>query len=196
MEAPPPPVTVLGENHQSGVYLLRVRVARPVEVVFGKFLNGQPVLVPAGTYVYIGSASGVRGSAALAHRLMRHATRRAGAAPHAIQDSLLAALRAHRLGPPGLQPPSGKKLFWHIDFLLESPAAALSHILILRGDQPLERALARQLACEPGVGVVKRPGGAGYTRGQCQKTIWWEEQIERLGKDLFGKRYCGSMKVV
>jgi len=143
--------------------------------------------VPVGTFVYIGSAGGARGSTALAHRLVRHATRRAGAAPQAIQDSLLAALRAHRLGPPDLQPPSRKKLFWHIDFLLESPAAALSHILILRGDQPLESTLARALACEPGVeGLVKGLGardtpGATHLLKVPDETIWWEEQIKRLG---------------
>jgi Uri superfamily endonuclease len=181
-----PPVAVLGEGAQSGAYLLRIQVAEAVDIVFGKFLAGRPLLVPAGAYVYIGSAGGVQGSATLAHRSLRHATRGADGPPHAIRDPLLAALRAHHLGRPGLQPPSRKKLFWHIDFLLESPAAALSHILILCSDRRMEKALARRLVAEPEVRVLVKGLGARDTPGATHvlqvpdRTAWWGELVRRI----------------
>ena len=178
---------IQGSDAQSGAYLLRIQVAEAVDIVFGRFLDGIPLMVPAGTFVYVGSAGGVQGSAALAHRLVRHATRRAAALPHAIRECMLAAFCACRLGPPGLQAPSGKKLFWHVDYLLESPAAALRHAFILRSALRIESVLARRLAREPEVRALAKGLGAADTPGATHllqvpdHVIWWGEWVERLG---------------
>jgi Uri superfamily endonuclease len=189
---PHPQVTILGDSTQSGAYLLRIQVAEAVDIVFGRFLGGRPLTTPAGTYVYIGSAGGVRGSASLAYRLVRHATRLAGAPPHAICEPLLAAFRAQRLGPPGLRLPAGKKLFWHIDYLLESPAANLSQILVIRSDLRVEKALARHLACDPevrglakGLGAADSPGATHLLKGP-DRTAWWRKLIKQLSDDKEG----------
>ena len=42
------PILVVGDDSLGGTYLLRLRVVRKVAVQFGRFGQGQPVVVPAG----------------------------------------------------------------------------------------------------------------------------------------------------
>ena len=100
-----------GESVQ-GTYLLRVRVSEPIGIAFGRFKGGAPISVSAGDYVYVGSARAPRGAASLSHRLVRHATRSEGKPPHRIRHALIGAY--------GVPAPARKRLFWNVDYLLES----------------------------------------------------------------------------
>jgi Uri superfamily endonuclease len=136
-------ITAWGDEGSGGTYLLWLTVAAPVAVVFGRFQGGQPVLVPAGNALYVGSAMG-----GLAARLLRHATRCAGP-PQPIRAAMLAEFPALGLTNGRCHPPSGKKLHWHIDYLVEETAVTLTHVLLIRRPQRLEETLAHCLAAQP-----------------------------------------------
>ncbi|HSG42615.1 MAG TPA: hypothetical protein VLA72_05620, partial [Anaerolineales bacterium] len=53
---PADPITVLGDNSQSGCYLLRMRITQPITVSFGRFNQGRPLALAPGASVYVGSA--------------------------------------------------------------------------------------------------------------------------------------------
>lgn len=176
------PITIGGDSAcRGGVYVLHVRLVAPRAVVFGRFRGGQPIAVPAGDIFYVGSALG-----GLAARLLRHATRSAvcreahqralpageehakalgyePGSPHAIRDELAARLAAAGL-PARL--PAAKRLRWHIDYLLDEPDAALVGVWAWRTAEPLESALANQLASQPGIVPVAAGLGAGDDRGR------------------------------
>ena len=161
-----------------GVYVLRVRLAAPRAVVFGRFRGGQPILMTTGDYLYVGSALG-----GLATRLLRHATRssvrtpalqralpadedRAKALnyePHAIRGELAAHLAA--AGLPA-RPPAAKRLRWHIDYLLDERDAELIGVWAWRTAEPLESALADWLAAQPGVVPLAAGLGASDDPGR------------------------------
>ena len=139
-----------------GVYALRLTVASPLLVRFGRYASGRPIPVPAGAYLYVGSALGTRGAVALAGRLLRHATRRGGP-PHALREPLHRRLAAVGLLSPL---PAGKTLRWHIDYLLDETAVALTGIVAMRTATRLEATLVDQLLAQPGV-VPLAPGLGG-----------------------------------
>ncbi len=172
------PITIIGEDVPCGTYLLRIAVARPLTVVFGRFNGGRPVAVSAGKYVYIGSAMGMRGAASLPRRVMRHASRAFGA-PHRLRPELAAAFAAAGLGEGNLIPKK-KTLRWHIDFLLDDPAAEIDRVLILRATRRRESAVAMWLAAQAGVSAPARGLGASDARGETHvfrvpdDGDWWE----------------------
>lgn len=181
--------TLLGDDSRGGAYLLRMWVERPLSVVFGRFKQGQPIDVPAGTVAYIGSALGKKGSSSLARRLLRHASRHAAQRPHSIQAYLVEFLAATGLSDGRLPPPARKTLRWHVDYLLEETGVNLDHIVIIRSETPLEKPLARLLAADsatsplvPGLGATDNPGYAHLLRIPAEST-WWTAlpaKIERL----------------
>ena len=175
-----------------GVYVLRVAVMAPLSVVFGRFDGGRAVAVPAGDYLYVGSALGRRGATALAGRLMRHATRSqvrspalqrapqaasspptalrrsttngaGGREPHAIRAELQVRLTAAGL-PAAL--PAGKRLHWHIDYLLDVPAAEIVGVWVWRTAERLEGPLVDWLMAQPGVALLAVGLGASDDRGR------------------------------
>lgn len=151
-----------GDSGTMGAYVLLVRVANSLSIAFGRFREGHPIAVLAGAYVYAGSARG-HGATSLAGRLLRHATRSGGRPPHAIRDDLAARLAAAGLVAPL---PPAKRLRWHVDYLLDEPAAEIRGVWAIRAAVPLEAALARWLASQPGV-VPLAPGlGASDDPGQ------------------------------
>ena len=149
----------------SGVYMLRIKVAAPLSVAFGRFRGGRPVAVAAGDYLYVGSAMG-RGAVSPAGRLLRHATRSGNRPPHSLRDALLDALRAAGLATPTQQPPREKRLHWHIDYLLDEPAAELSSVTLIRTAAQLESELARRLAEQPGIAPLAAGLGAADVPGE------------------------------
>ena len=173
-------ITISGDATCSGgVYVLWLRVAAPLTVVFGRYRGGQPVAVPAGDYLYVGSALG-----GLAPRLLRHAMRSSVCSPalqrglgqredraealdykpsHAIRDKLAAQLAA--VGLPA-RLPVAKRLRWHIDYLLDEPGAELAGVWAWRTAEPLESALAGWLAAQPGVVPLAAGLGASDDRGR------------------------------
>ncbi len=102
-----------------GTYLLWMDVAEPISVAFGRFRDGEQIAIPAGAYLYVGSAMG-----GMASRLLRHASRRDVRHPHPI----LPALEAH-FGKMAASAP--KKLHWHIDYLLEETAVSFTRAFLI-----------------------------------------------------------------
>ena len=151
-----------GEGCPSGVYVLRIRVARDLRVAFGRFAGGALLDVPAGAYAYVGSALASSGSTSLLPRLLRHVTRSGARPPHAIRTQVLRACAG--IGMPGATPPRRKTLFWNIDYLLDEEDAQVVGVLAIRTTRRLEPALARLLLAQPGVSPLARGLGAHDTR--------------------------------
>jgi Uri superfamily endonuclease len=140
-------------------------VEEALAIRFGRFRQGEAVALPAGAYLYIGSAMGQKGASSLARRLVRHATRREGA-PHGIRAAMLDAFARLGLGSEDLRPRRAKGLFWHVDYLLEAPEVTLTNVLALRSSVRLEQELAALAAAQdytsapvPGLGASDVAGG-------------------------------------
>ncbi|MEN8243195.1 MAG: GIY-YIG nuclease family protein [Chloroflexota bacterium] len=150
-------ITLLGTESPGGVYLLRVYLAQPTTLTFGRHRGGTPIPLPRGEYLYIGSAL-----SALTNRLLRHATRGGNQPAHQIRDALHSTLI--ETGLKG-KLPTQKTVRWHIDYLLDLPSAEITAVLALRTDQKLEKPLAESLAAlpetlpvSPGLGASDHPG--------------------------------------
>jgi Uri superfamily endonuclease len=168
-----------GDVSQGGTYLLRLTVRQPLLIKFGRFQGGEPVSVPVGDYLYVGSALAQKGSASLARRLLRHASRSGTRPSHPIQAVLLHQLSLCGLGPSSLQSPASKKLHWHIDFLLDEAAVELTAVFLIRSHLPLEAPLARWLTQLPttqllvaGLGGTDDPGGTHLLRVMADFDFW------------------------
>jgi Uri superfamily endonuclease len=181
-------VHILGAPLPCGVYLLGIRLTQPEAITFGRYNQGHPVAVPAGEFLYIGSASGQKGSSTLAARLMRH-TCRSGTKPHhPIQPILRHALQTNGLAA---NIPRRKTVHWHIDYLLEKYRAELFAILAYRTSQNIEHGLAETLAAQPetsiladGLGASDHPGGTHLLRVHAARS-WWEklpDLLSQMGK--------------
>ncbi len=160
-----------------GTYLLRIAAEGALSIELGRFRGGREVFLPAGAYLYVGSARGERGSATLPHRLLRHATRARGA-PHPLRPALADFFKA--------EPPTRKRLRWHVDYLLEDPAAVLDAACLICDPAPLEAPLARWLLADSqvtapvkGVGASDDPGGTHLLR-VVAPPAWWVALPERL----------------
>lgn len=151
------PLTFFGDRLLvSGTYLLHMAVAADSWVVYGRYQQGTPIHTPTGQYLYIGSALGKKGSSSLPRRLLRHATR-AAEPPHPIQQPLADHFR--------MEPPTGKRLRWHVDYLLEETAVTIQHITLIHSTKRLESEIARILnhhlqisPLAPGLGATDDPG--------------------------------------
>ncbi|MFN8490056.1 MAG: DUF123 domain-containing protein [Caldilineaceae bacterium] len=155
------PILILGEEFQSGVYLLHLHVHQPLAVACGRFNRGQPLFFQPGDYVYVGSALGARG-APLANRLVRHATRSAGRPPHALRTILLEQLALGDNHAIHLRP---KKLFWHVDYVLDELAVELCGVIALRTACRLEGRLAQWLNADSCTFVIEKGLGASDHHG-------------------------------
>uniref|UniRef100_A0A540VHQ8 DUF123 domain-containing protein n=2 Tax=Litorilinea aerophila TaxID=1204385 RepID=A0A540VHQ8_9CHLR len=185
----PPAIWVGARVLPWGAYVLRIALGEDAKVAFGRFRGGEPIPLPAGDYLYVGSAMGKRGSATLARRVLRHACRSGQAPPHPIWMSLQRSLRRElqEAGfPTELPRPSPKRCFWHIDYLLDRPEAELVQVFLVGSDQRLEASLARSLAADPHTRVVAAGLGA---RDSDQAThllrveaapVWWQTLPHRL----------------
>lgn len=192
-ECLPETVTVLGQEAQCGAYLLRIRSGAPLAVRFGRYRQGAPVALAAGDYLYVGSAMGRRGASTLARRLVRHATRRKGP-PHNIHAQMLATFAELELGTGDLRPRGSKRLFWHVDYLLEQPEVTLTHVLVIRSNSRLEQALATLLAQQPytstpapGLGASDASGATHlFAVGGEVEGGWWVDLLGRVQRQWGG----------
>lgn len=173
-------VIILGDHGRYGTYVLRIRVGTALNMQVGRFNGGALVGIPAGEYLYVGSAAG-RGSGlrALARRLLRHATRSGSRSPHSIRADLAAAFEHFGLPGSVLQPPQQKKLHWHIDYLLDAAAASLEQVYAITAAQRLEVPFACQLAGDPhttilvpGLGASDNPGSTHFLHITAGES-WW-----------------------
>lgn len=181
------PFTLYGRSERQGTYLLLVRLARPICVSFGRFLNGKPLQLEAGSYLYLGSALG-KGTSTfpLARRLLRHTSRTIGKEPHAIRESLRDLLLQNNLMAKQAPDSSQKRLHWHIDYLLDRPEASIVHIVIIRSATRLEPVLARYLQSSPETSVPAERLGAQDTSHDTHLLHCSDPQtlLERLGRKL------------
>lgn len=179
-------VTILGSGEPCGAYLLRIGIARDIEVSFGRFHDGQAIPVKRGDVLYIGSAMARSGSTTLARRTLRHATRSASRPPQGLLPELTAALVASAMAPAGLHGPLRKKLHWHVDFLLDDESAILQHAYLLRTGQRLENELAEMLLADPASSIISPGLGARDHRGSTHLVrisageSWWRDLPARL----------------
>ncbi|MBZ0303673.1 MAG: DUF123 domain-containing protein [Anaerolineae bacterium] len=166
---------ILGDSTcETGTYVLRLALAEALELAFGHFQGGTPVALPAGDWVYVGSALS-RGPA-LGRRLARHATRTGNQPPHALRPAILTAF--------GIPAPRQKTLRWHIDYLLDRSEGNLTHGIAVRSTTRLETPIANLLV-EQGQ-VIVRGLGASDAPGETHLLYWpggepaWELLTARL----------------
>ena len=155
-------ITILGDPHPCGVYLLAIQLIEDEELAFGEFQHGKKISLPEGTYLYVGSAYGQHRSSSLGYRLLRHASRSGSGIPHLIRPSLEKTLNA--AGLLG-SIPKRKTLHWHIDYLLDLPTAEIRGIVALRTKWKIESEVGDRVAAEdetlilaPGLGASDYPG--------------------------------------
>ena len=135
-------IHIVGGDAQAGTYVLRIRLKENTTLQFGRFKKGKLISLPAGDYTYVGSALSEKGSASLARRLIRHATRSGDKPPHAIRKDMIDRFAECSLGPRDPLPKSGKTLFWNVDFLLDLQVAEIVNILAIRSPERLEHPIA------------------------------------------------------
>jgi Uri superfamily endonuclease len=173
-------ISFIGDQYSGGNYLLRIQVSGEVHIRFGQYREGERVRVPAGDYVYVGSAQSQLGSSTLANRLLRHATRSGGKSPHLIRTALLEQLRSERMA--GVIPRK-KNLHWHVDYLLDRSEAEIINVVVLRGSNFSESHLARivedqpeTLVFAPGLGASDDPGSTHLLAVQGGE-VWWSHMV-------------------
>lgn len=181
-----PSVLIIGSGSQAGTYILRIRLKQDTALRFGRFKKGKLISLPAGDYIYIGSALSERGSTSLARRLIRHTTRTIDKPAHTIRKKLTKRCIACGLGPRDLLPKHGKTLHWNVDFLLNLQSAEIVNIIAIRSPERLENRIAKRLEhdphteiIEPGLGANDIPGNTHLLRVQADNT-WWVSLIDSM----------------
>jgi len=180
------PIIILGNEQQSGCYILRMRAQQPLQMHFGRFKGGKEIALRAGEYLYVGSALGAAGATSLAKRLVRHATRPDPLPPHPIRAAMLTYFHLLGLGKKPLVGPTPKKLFWHIDYVLQPLTVDLVQIFAIRTTRRLEPVLAQLLADEPYTFIIEKGLGASDHRGHTHllgvqaDDQWWAALVTKL----------------
>ena len=178
-------IRILGSDSQAGTYILRIRLNQDAALQFGRFKKGKLISLPAGDYIYIGSALSERGSTSLARRLIRHATRSNDKPPHIIREEMINLFIECGLGPSDLLPKHRKTLHWNVDFLLDLQSAEIVNILGIRSPEGLENRIAKRLEhdshteiIEPGLGANDAPGNTHLLRVRADNT-WWASLADK-----------------
>ena len=174
-----PSIHIIGDDAQAGTYVLRIRLKEDTTLQFGRFKKGKLISLPAGDYIYIGSALSEKGATSLARRLIRHATRSSNKPPHAIREKMINQFAKCGLGNGYLLPRHGKTLHWNVDFLLDLQSAELINIFAIRSAERLENRIAKRLerdphteVIEPGLGANDVPGNTHLLRLRADDMGW------------------------
>ena len=181
-----PSIVIIGDDSQAGTYILRIYLKENTTLKFGRFKKGKRISLPAGDYVYIGSALSEKGATSLARRLIRHATRSNHKPPHAIREEMIHRFSECGLGPRDLHPKHGKTLHWNVDFLLDLPSAELVNIFAIRSTERLENRLAKRLEQDPHTEIIERGLGANDTPGNThllrirEDKTWWASLTDKV----------------
>ena len=192
-----PSIVIIGDDSQAGTYILRICLKQDTTLQFGRFKNGKLISLPAGDYVYVGSALSEKGATSLSRRLMRHATRSGDKPPHAIREKMVNRFIECGLGPRDLLPKRRKTLHWNIDFLLDLQPAEIVNIFAIRSSERLENRVAKRLerdphteVIEPGLGANDAPGNTHLLRVRADRT-WWAllaDNVKFLKSDCSGEK--------
>ena len=181
-----PSIVIIGDASQAGTYILRIHLKENITLKFGRFKKGKLISLPAGDYVYIGSALSEKGATALARRLIRHATRSGDKPPHPIREKMMNRFSECGLGPRDLFPKHGKTLHWNVDFLLDLQSAEIVNIFAIRSTERLENRLAKRLEqdphteiIEPGLGANDAPGNTHLLHIREDKW-WWVSLADKV----------------
>ena len=169
-----------------GCYIISIHLGTGLKNSFGRYNHGDAVFLPAGGYLYVGSARGEKGSSSLGARLMRHATRTDPARPHAIREELLSQLQNAGITA---KVPAKKQLHWHIDYLLDLPEAEINGMILLRTRQDREARLAEMLAALPQTSFPAPGLGASDHRGNThlfylQEQGDWPDRMTEISMGL------------
>jgi Uri superfamily endonuclease len=171
-------------------------VAGELALAFGGFRRGKILDVPAGDYVYVGSALSRTGPTSLGRRLARHATRTGTKPAHAIRAEIVARFRTPDLDCEDLLPRSPKRLHWNVDHLLDLESVELVGIIAIRSEIRIERELGQWLAHDPdteilhkGLGANDVPGNTHLLRVNAGDS-WWDALPERLASLMAALRHC------
>lgn len=174
-----PSIVIIDNASQAGTYVLRIRLKKDTTLQFGRFKKGKLISLPAGDYVYVGSALSEKGATSLARRLIRHATRSGNKPPHTIREEMITRFAECGLGPPDLLPKRSKTLHWNVDFLLDLQSAEIINILAIRSPERLENRIAKCLErdprteiIEPGLGANDAPGSTHLLRLRADNISW------------------------
>jgi Uri superfamily endonuclease len=95
-------------------------------------------------------------------------------------------LQAAGMGGPGLAPPAGKRVRWHVDYLLDRPEVTLTHILAVRSLRPLEATLAQRLNGDPCTVLIAPGLGASDSAAPTHllhldaPAGWWEALVDEF----------------
>lgn len=186
-----PSIHIIGNDSQAGTYILRICLKEDTTLQFGRFKQGKRISLPAGDYVYIGSALAEKGSTSLARRLIRHATRSGDKPLHAIRKKMIHQFAECGLGSGNLLPRQGKTLHWNVDFLLDLQSAEIVNIIAIRSPERLENRIAKWLEgnpqtdiIEPGLGANDAPGATHLLRFRADD-MWWASFVETVGNTCF-----------
>ena len=186
LSASPNPIVIFGGGCDGGVYMLRIHVKTALELRFGGFRRGKLIPVPAGEYLYVGSALGAKGAASLPFRLVRHATRSGGRPPHRIREHLICVLDDAGMLSAQFSPPATKRLHWNVDYLLDRLEAEIVGVIAVRTSRRLESALTRLVEDEPRTRPLARGLGANDATGETHllRVIagesWWKRLPARV----------------
>ena len=181
-----PNIVIIGDDSQAGTYILRIHLKENTTLKFGRFKKGKRISLPAGNYVYIGSALSEKGATSLGRRLIRHATRSNHKPPHPIREKMISRFIECGLGPRDLLPKHGKTLHWNVDFLLDLPSAELVNILAIRSTKRLENRIAKRLECDPHTEIIERGLGANDAPGNThllhvpEDRMWWGSLTDKV----------------
>ena len=185
----PKKIAICGDDASlGGTYILRLTVAQPLQVQFGRFQNGHLVQIPSGEMLYLGSA--LRG---LASRVLRHAMRTEGKPKQALFEPLRIKLEEKGLLHGRFRPPTQKKLHWHIDYLLDETAVSLTHAILIRSPQKLEYELGEWLLAQPETAVLVLGLGASDIKGhshllqiKSNPDLFWRDLTNSWGRRANG----------
>ncbi len=177
-----PPEAGKGSFRAAGTYLLHIELGQPAQVAFGRFQGGRVWEMPASHYIYVGSALGQRGAMTLPRRLMRHASRSASRPPHPIRAELaqaFAAVGLERLAQPPQRP---KRLYWHVDYLLDLLSAHLVDVTAIGDGVRRESEWARWLSAQPALHLIAPSLGARDLPGETHlwrlpEVGWWQRTL-------------------
>ncbi|MCG8343613.1 MAG: DUF123 domain-containing protein [Chlorobiales bacterium] len=158
-------IQCFGNDSRQGTYALFIFLSNKLNLRFGNFLRGRHFSLDPGYYVYIGSALGAKSSAMpVARRLLRHASRSNGKPPHEVRGHMIRYFKENKLAAADLRPPTGKKLHWHIDYLLDNLDTRIIKACIVRSPARLENALSDLALSLDETFVIAPKLGAGDTK--------------------------------